>query len=57
MKSPFPGMDPYLETRWSDVHLSLATYSRDALNGLLPPGLLARSEERSVVSVDDENLL
>jgi hypothetical protein len=23
MKSPFPGMDPYLEQRWSDVHLKL----------------------------------
>jgi hypothetical protein len=23
MKSPFPGMDPYLESRWSDVHPKL----------------------------------
>jgi hypothetical protein len=48
-------MDPYLETRWSDVHLSLATYSRDALNGLLPPGLLARAEERAIVTLDDDD--
>src|SRR5580765_506143 len=25
MKSPFPGMDPYLEARWGDVHQSLIT--------------------------------
>jgi hypothetical protein len=23
MKSPFPGMDPYLESRWADVHSKL----------------------------------
>src|SRR5712691_964641 len=56
MKSPFPGMDPYLETRWSDVHLSLAVYARNALNRVLPPGLLARAEERAIVSLDDEDL-
>lgn len=56
MKSPFPGMDPYLEPRWSDVHLSLAVYTRNTLNRLLPPGLLARSEERAIVSFDDEVL-
>ena len=54
MKSPFPGMDPYLESRWADVHLSLAVYTRNALNRILPPGLLARSEERAIVSFDDE---
>lgn len=56
MKSPFPGMDPYLETRWRDVHSSLATYSRDALNRVLPQGLIARAEERSIVATDDEPL-
>ncbi len=56
MKSPFPGMDPYLEQRWLGVHSSLTTYAGDALNRLLPPGLLARSEERAIVSSDDEEL-
>ena len=56
MKSPFPGMDPYLELRWSDVHSSLAIYGRDALNRQLPTGLLARSDERAIVSLDDEEL-
>src|SRR5437016_4854333 len=46
MKSPFPGMDPYLEARWSDVHQSLITYARDALQLQLPEDLRARIEER-----------
>ena len=31
MKSPFPGMDPYLETRWEGVHQTLTIYARDAI--------------------------
>lgn len=56
MNSPFPGMDPYLETRWSDVHSRLNIYASDVLNQRLPPGLLARSEERAIVSTDDDDL-
>jgi len=26
MKSPFPGMDPYLEQHWRSVHHRLLTY-------------------------------
>lgn len=55
MKSPFPGMDPYLESRWLDVHSHLNIYSSDVLNQRLPPGLLARSEERAIVAVDDRD--
>jgi len=46
MKSPFPGMDPYLERHWGDVHHSLVQYTRDALQAGLPPDLRARVEER-----------
>jgi hypothetical protein len=46
MPSPFPGMDPYLEAHWRDVHAGLVIYSRDALQGVLPAGLRARVEER-----------
>ena len=49
MKSPFPGMDPYLEQRWGDLHASLITYIRDALQPLLGPDLRARMEERVYV--------
>lgn len=44
--NPFPGMNPYLESRWGDVHTSLVTYARDALQDALPRSLRARSEER-----------
>lgn len=49
MPSPFPGMDPYLEPHWLDVHTSLVTYMRDALQELLPSSLRARAEERVVL--------
>src|SRR5436309_10794514 len=45
MPSPFPGMDPYLEAHWRDVHASLVIYARDALQGVLPGALRARAEE------------
>jgi hypothetical protein len=53
MKSPFPGMDPYLEWHWGDVHASLTTYARDQLAGQLPPDLRVRVEE--YVAVDEES--
>ena len=31
MASPFPGMDPYLEAHWGDIHASLIIYARDQL--------------------------
>ena len=39
MPSPFPGMDPFLEgpAIFPDLHDSLITYLRDALNARLPP--------------------
>ena len=46
MRSPFPGMDPYLEQRWGDLHGSLITYIRDALQPLLGADLRARQGER-----------
>jgi len=49
MPSPFPGMDPYLERHWRDVHSDLVSLSRSALNSVLPPDLVARMEERIVV--------
>src|SRR5262249_50347947 len=49
MLSPFPGMDPYLEAHWGDVHASLVTYARDALQPDLPRDLRERMEERVTV--------
>ena len=51
-ESPFPGMDPYLELDWLDVHSALVTYIRDQLQERLPPDLCARMESR--VLVEDE---
>ncbi len=45
MPSPFPGMDPYLEAHWRDVHARLIIYACDALQGALPKALRARVEE------------
>lgn len=49
MNSPFPGMDPYLEQHWRDVHQSLVIYARDQLQPNLPDDLKARVEERVFV--------
>lgn len=46
MNSPFPGMDPYLETHWGDVRTGLVVYSCDQLQPLLPTPLIARIKER-----------
>ena len=46
MKSPFPGMDPYLQQHWRDVHTSLVIYARDQLQPGLPLHLVARVDER-----------
>ncbi len=56
MKSPFPGMDPYLEQHWRDVHTHLIAYACDALNAGLPDDLVARSEERIAVQAGDQPL-
>src|SRR5687768_3913789 len=54
MRSPFPGMDPYLEGRWPDVHVTLIGFIKEALQPLLPTGLRARSEERVLLETTDE---
>jgi hypothetical protein len=53
MKSPFPGMDPYLEQHWGDVHASLMVYMRDQINYQLPGDLQARVEEAIMVDMDE----
>jgi len=53
-KNPFPGMNPWLEAHWGDVHTSLTTYARDQLQPQLPAGLRARIEEYVTVEAEDE---
>ncbi len=52
MKSPFPGMDPYLEQFWPDVHARLILYACDQLEEQLPNSLIARVEERVVLELE-----
>ena len=53
MKSPFPGMDPYLEQFWPDIHASLIIYSRDQIEEQLLTNLIARVEERFVLETEE----
>ena len=55
MKSPFPGMDPYLEKYWHEVHESLIIYTRDLLQTQLPPALRARIEQRVLLEEESDN--
>ena len=47
-RTPFPGMNPFLEQRWRDTHASLITYLGDALQERLPADLVAQTEEEVV---------
>jgi hypothetical protein len=53
MKSPFPGMDPFIEARglWTDFHDSLIVELRRALNAQLPSRYEALVEERTYIDV------
>src|SRR5262249_15882722 len=53
MKSPFPGMDPYLEQHWLDLHARLVLYACDHLEEHLPDNLIARVEERVVFETEE----
>jgi Protein of unknown function (DUF4058) len=53
MKSPFPGMDPYLEDqgRWPDFHSRVITYGCDVVSHALPGDYVAQmGEEVRVVT-------
>jgi hypothetical protein len=56
MPSPFPGMDPYLESPrlWPDVHHSLISGIRQQLTPQLRPKYIARIEERVYISDDTD---
>lgn len=56
MPSPFPGMDPYLETPrlWYDVHHTLISQIQTALNRALARRYVVRVKMRSFVSNEDD---
>lgn len=49
MKSPFPGMDPYLEAHWLDVHPRLIVEASTVIQRQLGDDLVARIEERLLI--------
>ena len=53
MPSPFPGMDPFLEAHWGDIHAALSIYARDQLQQRLPNDLVASVEEYVVLACED----
>ena len=53
MPSPFPGMDPYLEQQWTNLHTTLITYIRDWINPRLPRNYIAKMEEAIAVESDE----
>src|SRR5437667_5197110 len=54
MKNPFPGMNPWLEEFWRDVHAHLLVYAADQLNVELPTDLAASIDERLVIDVEEK---
>jgi len=54
MRSPFPGMDPYLEAHWGDIHTRFMVYASNQLNAQLPDDLQAHVEESLAVIEDGE---
>jgi hypothetical protein len=57
MRSPFPGVDPYLEhpAYWPDFHAGFITYARDNMLDALPETYDARIEESvRLVTVESE---
>jgi len=59
MPSPFPGMDPYLESPryWQDFHESFITYAREELQPRLPPRYRAMIGARLVVEATERVMI
>lgn len=56
MASPFPGMDPYIESRgllWEDFHHRLISKLTDELEARVPPNYVVRTGERNFIVVVD----
>jgi hypothetical protein len=53
LKSPFPGMDPFLESKWAEVHARLIVYASNQINSQLPGDLQANIEDYLAVYHED----
>jgi hypothetical protein len=54
-QNPFPGMNPWLESYWGDIHTRLTAYACDAIQRQLPSSLLAHVEEYLAVEEKIDN--
>ncbi|MBY0232464.1 MAG: DUF4058 family protein [Gemmataceae bacterium] len=56
MKSPFPGMDPYIEPSglWEDFHDNLVALIQQHLADTKPPGFYVRSGSRSYIEMVEQ---
>ena len=53
MPSPFPGMDPFIETQeWDDFHARAIIGISELVSDVLPPGYAARAERRVYFETD-----
>jgi hypothetical protein len=52
--NPFPGMNPWLEGYWGDLHTRLTTYACDFIQKRLPQDLKARVETYLAVELPDD---
>src|SRR5207244_3367746 len=57
MRNPFPGMNPWLDEYWRDVHVSFLVYASDLLNREIPEGMQARVDERTAFEAEREESL
>src|SRR5436190_24328860 len=57
MKSPFPGMDPYIEAcgLWEDFHHALIEEIKNTLNQAVSDRYLVRTAERGYVVLADDS--
>jgi hypothetical protein len=57
MKSPFPGMDPFIEAcgLWEEFHDDLIAEIKRRLRASLPPGYVARTGKRSYIVLAEAN--
>jgi hypothetical protein len=58
MKSPFPGMDPFIEARhlWGDFHDNLVVGLQQTIQDRLPAQYVARISERTFMEAEDPDL-
>jgi hypothetical protein len=55
-QNPFPGIDPWMQSRWSDIHTRLISYLCDQLAVTLPDDLVVVAEESIALEAPGQGL-